>query len=321
MKNGFFQRWGKTLADDPKYSPFGPEIADIEITSICNYGCDYCYKSNTSKGTNMSLDTFSMIIDKLPNTMTQVAFGADAGAETNPDLWAMADYCRSKKIVPNITVADVSDETAVKLSQVMGAVAVSFHGDFDTCYNNIKKLTDLGMTQINAHFVIHENSFEEALRFLSDMKSDSRLEKMYAIVFLSIKQKGRAQTGFQPLSQNKFNQLIDKAREVGVNYGFDSCGSSKFSTYLNSAKISQEEKIRLETMIEPCESFGLFSSYFSVDGEYFPCSFAKGCRGWTQGVDMRNVDNFVEQVWNGSVINQFREESLGCNRECLFYKI
>ena len=35
-KTGMFVRWGKTKEDDPKFSPIGPEIADIEITTICN---------------------------------------------------------------------------------------------------------------------------------------------------------------------------------------------------------------------------------------------------------------------------------------------
>ena len=32
-KTGFFARWGKTKEDDPLSSPFGPEIADIEVNA------------------------------------------------------------------------------------------------------------------------------------------------------------------------------------------------------------------------------------------------------------------------------------------------
>ena len=32
-RTGFFARWGRTLEDDPQWSPFGPEILDLEISA------------------------------------------------------------------------------------------------------------------------------------------------------------------------------------------------------------------------------------------------------------------------------------------------
>ncbi len=46
-ETGFFARWGRTKDDDPIYSPFGPEILDIEISEICNMGCTFCFPSET----------------------------------------------------------------------------------------------------------------------------------------------------------------------------------------------------------------------------------------------------------------------------------
>ena len=37
--DGYFCRWGKTKDDDPIYAPLGPEIVDIEISTICNKNC------------------------------------------------------------------------------------------------------------------------------------------------------------------------------------------------------------------------------------------------------------------------------------------
>jgi len=44
---GFFARWGDTFDDDPTYSPFGPEILDIEISTICDGGCSFCVPPDT----------------------------------------------------------------------------------------------------------------------------------------------------------------------------------------------------------------------------------------------------------------------------------
>src|SRR3990167_8201583 len=74
MKTGFFARWGKTLRDDPEIAP-SPEILDCEISTKCNGKCAFCYKSNTSNGDNMSFDMFKVIFDKIPQNLTQIAFG------------------------------------------------------------------------------------------------------------------------------------------------------------------------------------------------------------------------------------------------------
>jgi len=77
VKNGKFARWGKNYNDDPFWSPFGPEIADIEIsTGDCSGQCRWCYKSNKQfDGEHMDYDTFKAILGKFPPTLTQVALG------------------------------------------------------------------------------------------------------------------------------------------------------------------------------------------------------------------------------------------------------
>jgi len=48
-ETGFFARWGKTKEDDPDYSPFGPEILDLEISSggDCLGNCPFCSPKGT----------------------------------------------------------------------------------------------------------------------------------------------------------------------------------------------------------------------------------------------------------------------------------
>jgi hypothetical protein len=77
-KTGFFARWGKTQEDDPEYSPFGPEIADIEIATSCKgvgTPCDFCYKKNNPNGEYMTLETFKVLFAKFPPILTQIAVG------------------------------------------------------------------------------------------------------------------------------------------------------------------------------------------------------------------------------------------------------
>lgn len=143
--NGFMITWGKTKKEDPEYSPHGPFILDMEISTICDGGCSFCYKSNTEVGENMSFETFKTIFHKMPKTLTQIAYGVGS-IDGNPDLWKIMDYCRNNDhnvVIPNITINGkrLTDEYADNLVRLCGAVAVSRYNP-DTCYNAVKKLNN-----------------------------------------------------------------------------------------------------------------------------------------------------------------------------------
>lgn len=319
-ENGFFARWGKTKDDDPSFSPYGNEILDIEITDICkgpgNIPCKFCYKSNTPNNTsNMSFDMFKNIIDKMPNTLTQIAIGADAQCESNPDIWKMMEYSRSKGIIPNITVADITDETADKLAKVCGAVAVSRYQNKNYCYDSIKKLTDRGLKQCNIHIMVSEETIDQVYETFDDyICNEPRLNGLNAIVLLSLKQKGRGEN-FTPLSQYKFKMLVKYALDNNIPIGFDSCSANIF---LKSVE-GHEHYERFVILSEPCEST-CFSAYINSKGYAFPCSFAEGNIDFN-GVSVYNCDNFINDVWFSKEFIKFRKVLLGNNRNCPLYKI
>lgn len=307
---GVMQVWGKTKEDEPGVAP-APDILDLECTTICKHGCKFCYKSNTSFGKNMTFETFKSIFDVLPKTLTQIAFGADYDLLSNPDLWKMMEYARTNKVVPNITLGYCDDATADKLAAYCGACAVSRYEDKDKCYDSIKRLTDRGMSQVNIHYMISEETYEGAIETIQDAATDPRLAKLNAIVLLSLKQKGRG-TGFHPLSDEKFKQLVDLAVSKNVGLGMDSCSSLKTIRALGK---------EVERYVFPCEAT-LESSYINVDGNYAPCSFCEGSvEDWMQGLSVlecKNSQEFIDKIWNNPKTQAFREKlqaTAACN-EC-----
>lgn len=391
-KTGYFARWGKTKEEDPLFSPFGPEIADIEITTKCmGVGgklCPFCYKSNTPNGKNMPFETFEKMIDKFPTYeqklimiiidsqygfgyppeatiktkegpkkvkdikkgdildiykkewshnpqivtairtkkkkvpfLTQVAFGADSRAESNPDLWKMMDYCRKKGIIPNITVAEITDETADKLVSKCGAVAVSRYDDKNICYDTVQKLTDRNLEQVNIHCMISEETFDNAWETLQDRLTDPRLEKLKAIVFLSLKKKGRG-ISFTPLSQDKFKKIVQFAMDNNVGIGFDSCSAFKYLKSVEDHPLFST----FEMYSEPCES-SAFSVYCNTEGKFFPCSFSEEGE-FGDGLDVANCDDFMKDIWNHPKTVAFRDglletangNKLKC-RECPLFEV
>jgi MoaA/NifB/PqqE/SkfB family radical SAM enzyme len=314
---GFTITYGKTKDIDPDYSPFGPFIADIEITTSCSGSsgelCKFCYKSNNPNGKNMSFETFKTIFDKLPDTMTQIAFGADASCEANPDIWKMMEYCRANNVVPNITVADITEETAIKLAQLCGAVAVS-HYQTDTCKRSIALLHKHGLKQINVHQMISEETLDKAYDILDASKD---IPGLNAIVMLSLKQKGRGRN-FTPLSYHLFKDMIDYAMANKIPMGFDSCTAHKFLKYVNESDNEQIKK--LAVFVEPCESM-LFSTYIDVDGMVFPCSFSPDTPGWGTGIDLVSAKDYMDDVWNSERMVVWREGLISNGRRCPLYNI
>jgi radical SAM protein with 4Fe4S-binding SPASM domain len=318
-KTGQFMRWGATPQDDPEWARYGPEIADIEISTICNAGCKFCYKGNTGCGQNMSLNTFKEVFDKLPDHLTQIAFGI-GDMDSNPDLWDIMNYSKKHNVVPNITVngKNMTDEHYDKLAVTCGAVAVSLY-DYDECYNTVKELTDRGMDQVNIHCLLSDETYEKCLKVMYDYKNDSRLSKLNAIVFLWLKPKGRAVGNMNQLkSQKHYKYLVDYAFEYEVPIGFDSCSAPMF---VDAIKDRPDFK-RLYDMCEPCEST-LFSMYINVEGKAMPCSFSDDAFA---GVDVAKCDDFINDVWNSAEFRDFRQhitnnkDENGC-RNCPLYKL
>lgn len=337
-KDGTTAKWGKSLRDDPTHCPWGNEIADIEITTACRgirdssgkrSVCKFCYKSNQPNGTYMTFDTFKRVFDVLnqPKTMTQIAFGVDAECETNPDVWKIFDYCRENGVTPNLTVADITQATAEKIVSRCGACAVSaYKTNKQVCYDSVQMLLDEAKKQgkndfrVNIHALVSAETFDFLYEVIDDAKNDSRLVGLNAIVFLSLKQKGRG-TSFNRVTDEQFKALVDRCFETGVGFGMDSCSAPKF---LKAIK-DRSDVESLTSLVEPCESL-LNSIFINVKGEVFPCSFLEGDAEWGEGIDMLSVNDFSKEVWNGEKATAYREKSIcaincnGCN-SCRHYDV
>ena len=314
---GKFIRWGENENNDPKFSPFGPEILDLEVGTIChgidNKPCPHCYKSNFGTGKNMSLETFKEILHKIPKTLTQIAFGV-GDLDGNPDLFEMFRYCRENnhnEVVPNLTINgwNLTDEQVKRLSKYCGAIAVSrYSHNVDACYNAIRRLLDSGITQTNIHALLSKETYLGCWKVLSEVENDPRLKGLNALVFLLYKPKGRGKKNdYSPVSFKEFKLLIDSALERKIRMGFDSCSAPFF---LKSVLDNGDFEI-YKTYAESCES-SRFSAYINVEGRYWHCSFTEDEPGW-EGIDVLNNEDFLKNVWFSPETIRFRENVISQN--------
>lgn len=310
-KTGFFARWGKKKEDDPSYSPYGPEIADIEIVQgDCMGNCAFCYKSNGEVENHyMNLADYKLLLAKMPKTLCQVAFGI-TDIDANPDFFEIMEHTREMGVIPNYTThgLDITPEIAKKTKEVCGAVAVSIV-DKEKTYDAIKMFTDAGMDQVNIHYMISEETYDEAFQIMDDMKNDPRLAKMNALVFLSLKQKGRGDS-YEGLAFTKYKQLVDTALSDGTRIGFDSCSAPLFLAAIKD----RPDYEHYEELAEPCESY-LFSIYINNKGECVPCSFLEEEAGY-EHLNILKCDDFMKDIWNHESVKTWRKNLLATEKEC-----
>jgi len=332
ISNGYFERWGATKEEDPDYSPFGFEIADIEISASsstgggCPVSCPMCYKGNNSKPgipDNMSLEIFKTILSKFPKIdglyfACQIAFGITA-VGSSPEIFDIFQHCRDNNIVPNLTINGsdpLSDEHIDKLISLVGAMAISVVSPREeNGYNLIQKIISRGGKQINIHYVIHDKSINKAYNVCNVIKNDERLAGLNAIVFLGLKPKNRGQS-FDVLPTTEYVKLVEYCIENKIRFGFDSCSSPKTELAItNSTKITDELKENILNCCERCESY-LFSWYCNADGISYPCSFGEDKE---ESIDMIKVNDFMGDMWNSEKAVNWRKRLFSLERECPIY--
>jgi len=331
LLSGTFMRWGRTQEDDPTWSPFGPEIADIEISSGagCPMSCNMCYKGNQkgNSAENMSLENFKFIFEKFPKYdgnffLCQVALGITSIASM-PDFFPICEYLRSNKVIPNVTIngADpITDGELKKLISLMGAMAISLNKtNFEAGLNLIHRFISGGAKQINVHYVVSRQSEKFAYTLCDAFQNDERLKGLNAIVFLSLKPKERGQF-LDILPEDDFKKLIRHCLSNGIRFGADSCSAHKV---IGSFDSNQHKMY--DHLIEPCEA-SKFSFYFNNEGKHYPCSFLEGENRdiWKDGIDLTKITDFVKEVWNNTSVAKFRDDVTTSNKNgnnCCHYKI
>lgn len=316
--SGVMVRYGKTLNDDPDMCKYGPEILDIEISAggQCLGNCPFCYKANGGGGPvhNMTLDQFKTILGAFNlDVLTQMALGI-MDLTTNPDMFNMMRHARDMDVVPNYTThgLDMTPMFARLSRELCGVVAVSVVNKEFT-YNAVNTLADAGMKQINIHYMLSRETLQGAYEVMDDIAEDPRLRKLHALVFLQYKKKGRGTNEFHSLNNiEDYQKLMDRASELGIPIGFDSCSAPMYLKCLNDEKSLSS----LGVFVEPCES-GLFSSYINCHGEFFPCSFMEGQPGWEKGLDVLSCDNFTDDIWMHERVDSWRDRLLSPKpKEC-----
>jgi hypothetical protein len=252
----------------------------------------------------MSLETLKKVLNKLPPTVCQVAYGI-GDITSNPDLALILNHTRGKGIIPNITVnGNMSKEWAEMLSIVCGAVAVSRYSR-DLCYNAVSRLcwakrkAGATLQQVNIHMLLSDTTLSTCWQVLEDVQTDRRLNDLNAVVFLLLKPKGDRNKLKQLKSMEEYRKLVNYALDKKIRIGFDSCGASSFLEAVEGDPNFEQHKM----LVEGCESTRM-SIYLDVEANCYPCSFTEDME---KPISILNSENFLEEIWLSPTFENFRK--------------
>ena len=319
-KNGTFMRWGKTIKTNPEKSLLGPEIADIEISTICHGNCEFCYKGNTENGKNMSIDTYKKVIDILNqnNTLTQVALGI-GDVNANKDLEEILKYSRDNNIIPNLTIASndntFDDNIANLLVKYCGAISISnynYGSTKDKMYKLCKAAKDnkdnSTLSAINIHQLICKETYDRVKELFIDIGNNELYKEAATnIVLLTFKNTNDKTSNYHMISKDEYKELIKLSNQYNLRIGFDSCGCSNFFEVIKEDPNYDYYK----SCADSCES-SLFSIYVDVSGRFFPCSFIASSKKLVNKEmdipDVNNCKDLVSDIWYSKFIQYYRDK-------------
>ena len=287
---GFQIRCGDTLDKDPRYSEYGPEFVTIEICKGGDcIGCDFCYKGN-GRGQEtklLSLSDFKKIVDKLPDTVNQVALGI-MNIETNPEIWKMAEYLREKEISPLVTINGLANDRQIDLlGDLFDAVSVSIYKKYkDRAMETLQKLSRKDM-QVNAHMVFHKENVSDVSLAIQEVD-----EVVGVNSFVVVRYKDKNNNRFKAPGVQEYNLLFkDLIGKVSMPISFDTCSVDLLR--------STPSLVDMRFKCEECEA-GKFSCYINLKGKMFPCSFLEEESEKTSLVDGDFMEEWGNNIFLGN---------------------
>jgi radical SAM protein with 4Fe4S-binding SPASM domain len=301
-----------------------PTEVHFAITNKCSVGCPHCYMG-AGKQDDGELDTASLkrALDILAERKVfHIALGGGEALERS-DLFEIAEYARTKGLVPNLTVsgAKITADVAKKM-KVFGQVNVSLDGIgdnygvfrnknmFEMANTALSFLIEAGVpTGINC--VIGRNNFDG----IAGLFKYAAGKKLNEIEFLRLKPSGRGMEKYAN-ERTTYKQNISLApmlAELSAQYGITAkidCSFTPMLFYHNPPKEM------LEAMATyGCEAGNVLLGIRS-NGQVSGCSFLK-----SSGLSVFDLNSDKKQEGHFEKITNWVQKSPQPCRSCEYLDI
>jgi radical SAM protein with 4Fe4S-binding SPASM domain len=297
-----------------------PISAHIDISSVCNYKCSFCFQADLQgmkqvglKRGFMEYDTFRKIVDELcefPDKVKKVKLGNHGEPTLNPMVAEMVAYVRSKGCAEIIEMFTNGSRLEPKLNEALVSaglqrINVSLEGLSDERYYQVA-----GVRQ-NFSEIIEgvRDLFERKQKAGSDLQIYVKiadhahaLKKDSTEIFvLTEEEREYFFATFGPICDEIFvEKVVPQWAETQLE---------KQNNVGNTGMYGQ----KIENAWKEVCPFIFMYLHFNCDGTVSPCTL-----DWPRKVVIGNVnDSSVGQIWNGQSLRDLQVAMLAGKRDCI----
>lgn len=297
----------RTLTHERKETISSPIYVQIEPTTYCNLRCVTCSRESYPRERlgNLTFENFKMMIDQIPS-LVFVKLQGMGEPLINRDLFRMAEYAKSKGIIPNITTNGTlfTESNISSLLEDFENIAISFDAARKDTYEKIRVGANYEKVVANIRMLVKKRN---------ETGKKTRIEIHYVV---------------SKINQGELKESVKMFAEIGVDE-FTAVGVQEWSatgnTYdkIKEVQLMNIDEVSKEAMEAVSDSKMKFSFAPLIDPRYN----AKSCvypwdscfitfDGFVTSCCLRpdpRFNNFgnvfkdsFENIWNGEKYRNFR---------------
>jgi radical SAM protein with 4Fe4S-binding SPASM domain len=296
-----------------------PISAHVDISSICNYRCSFCFQADT-KGMKevglkrgwMEVDMFKKIVDgfkEFPEKIKKIKIGNHGEPTLHPDVAEMVKYAYESNTADIIEMFTNGSRLTPELNEAM------VNAGLQRINISLEGLTDKRYLEVAG---VKQN-FQEIIDGVKSLYEIKTREKSDLQIYVKIADQAHALKGDKDLKfmmtdeENKFffetftpicdEIFVEKVVPQWADTQLDKQNDVE-DTGMYGQKINQWK--------DSCPFIFMYM-HFNCDGTVSPCTL-----DWPRKVVIGNVnDESVKDIWEGKALRELQVAMLAGKRQCI----
>ena len=296
-----------------------PISAHVDISSICNYRCSFCFQADT-KGMKevglkrgwMEVDMFKKIVDgfkEFPDKIKKIKIGNHGEPTLHPDVAEMVKYAYESNTADIIEMFTNGSRLTPELNEAMvkaglQRINISLEGLTDKRYLEVA-----GVKQ----------NFQEIIDGVKSLYEIKTREKSDLQIYVKIADQAHALKGdkdlkFMMSKEEKkffFETFTPICDEIFVEKVVPQWADTQLDKQ-NDVEDTGMYGQKINQWKDSCPFIFMYM-HFNCDGTVSPCTL-----DWPRKVVIGNVnDESVKDIWEGKALRQLQVAMLAGKRQCI----
>jgi radical SAM protein with 4Fe4S-binding SPASM domain len=296
-----------------------PISAHVDISSICNYRCSFCFQADT-KGMKevglkrgwMEVDMFKKIVDgfkEFPDKIKKIKIGNHGEPTLHPDVAEMVKYAYESNTADIIEMFTNGSRLTPELNEAMvkaglQRINISLEGLTDKRYLEVA-----GVKQ----------NFQEIIDGVKSLYEIKTREKSDLQIYVKIADQAHALKGDKDL---KFMMTKEEKKFFFETFTpiCDEIFVEKVVPQWADTQLDKQNEVedtgmygqKINQWKDSCPFIFMYM-HFNCDGTVSPCTL-----DWPRKVVIGNVnDESVKDIWEGNALRELQVAMLAGKRQCI----